>query len=294
MRKIAMTICLMMFAVCPREGAASPAIQFPYEPEEAPALSADLLAAPFYPELDGAKYSAACGRYLIKAMAIPLKSGDEYRMMLTCDSLDKSGACLGIKLVIVDERKTPAAMIQRFGLGDGYAPTVVFAPEDARNVMFRAIRAGDNTEARVYSINPVTGRFDEKLAVARAFPDKMKLKITAVMKPGGMIEAESKNPVVKQIADMSGALGALVEDELYQPDGNPMPALENLRLVRSGWEDENIYRSGGETMLNVGMSMITLSKKPVLDVTAVMRMDEHGNWFVSDVRFEPSLPYRSE
>ena len=294
MRKIAMTICLMIFMVCPREGAASAAIQFTYEPDAPLALSADLLAAPFYPELDGTKYSASLGRYLIREIAIPLKSGDEYRMMLTCDSLDKSGACLGIRLVIADGRKTPAAMIQRFGLGDGYAPTVVFAPEDERNVMFRTIRAGDSTDARVYSINPVTGSFDEKLTVTGTFPDKMKLKVTAVMKPGGIIEAESKNPAVKQIADMSGALDSLVEDELYQPDGNPITALENLRLVRSGWEDENIYRSGGETMLSVGMSMITLSKKPVLDVTAVMRMDEHGNWFVSDIRFEPSLPYRSE
>jgi hypothetical protein len=196
---------------------------------------------------------------------------------------------------VADERKTPAAAIQRLKLGDGYAPQIIFATPDDRGVaMFRVIRVNENTEAHVYNINPVTGRLDEKLAITRAFPEKMKLNVSCEMKEGGIMEASSKAPELKSSIDMSSALDSLVEDGLYQPDGNPIKALMNLHLTRGGWEDENIYRRDGNTFLEVGLSLISLSKKPVVDVTAVLRMGESGDWSVSDIRFEPSMLYRDE
>jgi hypothetical protein len=291
------TAVLFMFVMfvwmaIPADAKTSPAIDFDFEPEAASPLSADILLRPSYPALDAAKYGASAGKYLLGEAAVTLTSGDGYRVLLTAASLGKDGSCSGIQLIIADERKTPAATVQRVKLGDGYAPAIIFAPGGG-TAMFKTIRAGDNTEARVYSVNPVTGRFDEKLAVTRQFPERMKLEISCVMKPGGIMEIESKNPAARETLDMSGALEALTEDELYQPDGNPVKALTNLKLVRAGWEDEDIYVEGGETRIAVGMSLITLSKKTVIDVTAALREND-GVWVVSELRFEPSLPYRTE
>jgi hypothetical protein len=197
--------------------------------------------------------------------------------------------------VVVDERRTPAGIIQRIGLGDGLAPQILPESDDApQAVMFRAIRAGNVTEARVYHINDVTGRLDAPLLVGYDFPQKMKLDVKCELKQGGMVELESANPNVKRTLDLSPVLDYLVEDEIYQPDGNPIPALKNLRLARGGWEDERIYRENGDTMVEVGMSLVTLSKKTVADATAVLRYDKSGHWTVEALTFEPSMPYRSE
>jgi hypothetical protein len=42
------------------------------------------------------------------------------------------------------------------------------------------------------------------------------------------------------------------------------------------------------------MSLVTLSQKPVLDVTAILWMDDAGEWNLSDIDFEPSLPYKND
>ena len=297
MKKFALLALMITCGLCPPVLAGSQSIQFDYDSVSADLgvdtdLSWEAIGRPVYMEMDGERYSSSAGKYMIQDLIIPLKSGDKYRMMLTCSSLDKSYACLGIQLVIVDERKTPATVIQNVKLGDGYSPEIITAPEDANNIMFRVIRAGENTEANVYAINPVTGRLDEKLPITRRFPERMKLKVTCVMKPGGIMEAVSELPSVRRTIDMSEVLDALVEDELYQSDSNPIKALENLRLVRGGWEEENLYREGRETRIDVGMSLITLSQKPVIDVTAVLKQDNNENWVVSELRFEPSMPYK--
>jgi hypothetical protein len=295
MKKIAVVLILAVFAVAPAVAGASPAIEFEFRDETSLDLSLAASGVPIYAELDSAKYGTVAGKYLIHEMSIPLKSGDEYRMLLTCSSLDKSGACRGIQMVVLDERKRPASVIQRLKLGDGYVPQILFpTAEDHISAMFRVIRANDNTEAHVYYVNSVTGRLTKKLTITRSFPEKMKLKITCVMKAGGIIEAESGEPALKHTVDLSSELDSLIEDEIYQPDGSPMPALINLKLARNGWEEESIYSVDGETRVNVGMSLVTLSKKPVVDVTVVFGMDDEGNWSVSDIRFEPSLPYRSD
>jgi hypothetical protein len=273
---------------------AAPPIVFEYEDTGYADMSA-VTGSPIYHELE-AKYSRTLGKYLIQDMLIPLTSGDYYRLILTCSDVDGTGGCRGIQLSTVDERKTPAVIIQKTGLGDGYAPQILTASDGAayEDIMFRAIRAGDNTEARVYAINPVTGRLALSMSVTRAFPETMKLDITGTMLEGGIIEAESKKPPRKEKIDLSGALNSLIEDELYQQDGNPIPALRNLRLVRNGWEDADIYPDGGEPRVGIGMSLVTLSGKTVVEVTCVFKKDGTGDWTVAEQRFAPSLPYDTE
>ena len=288
-------ICGLCFSPVP----ASPGvIQFDFDSVSAdlgpaPDLSWDVISRPVYREVDEARYGASAGKYLIQDFLIPLRGGNDFRVMLTCSSLDRNYACLGIQLLIADERETPAAVLQSLRLGDGYFPELITVPEDIYDVMFRVVRPGNNTEANVYAINPVLGGFEEKLTITRRFPERMNLKVACTMTPGGIMEVVSEQPSVRRIIDMSGALDALVEDELYQPNGNPIRALENLRLVRGGWEEENIYHEEGETRIDAGMSLISLSEKPVVDITAVLTRDAEGNWAVSDFRLEPSLPYRS-
>ena len=294
-------VSAIVCGVCfPRVFAESQVIQFDFDSISADLgvsassdLSWDVISRPVYREMDEERYGASAGKFLIQDFMIPLRGENNFRTMLTCSSLDRSYACLGIQLLFVDERETPAAVMQSLRLGDGYFPEIITAPEDVYNIMFRVIRAGNNTEANVFAINPVIGGFDEKLAITRRFPERMNLNVACKMTPGGIMEVTSEQPSVRRIIDMSEALEALVEDELYQPDGNPIRALENLRLIRGGWEEENIYHEDGETGIDVGMTLISLSEKPVVDITAVLRQDADGNWAASDFRFEPSLPYRS-
>jgi hypothetical protein len=215
--------------------------------------------------------------------------------MLVCSDIDSSGGSRGIQLVVADERKTPAAVVQRIQLQDGYVPQLLFASdtEAPTDIMLRVILANDNTEAHVYSINPVTGRLTDTLTVTRAFPEKMKLEVTGVMTEGGVIEIESKKPARKVKIDLSEVLDSLIEDELYREDGRVIPAMENLTLVRNGWEDERFGGQGGKVFVEVGMSLVTLSKKPVIDVTGVLTKN-NDSWTVSGLTFGPSLPYRSE
>ena len=299
MKKFAVMALVIIFGLYPPIPAESQFIQFDFAGvshdlgiDAFSNLSWETIGRPVYREIDEDRYGSSVGNYLIQDFTIPLRSGNYFRVMLTCSSLDRSYAGLGIQLLMVDERETPAAVIQSVRLGDGYAPQIITVPEDTYNIMFRVIRAGNNTEANVYAINPVIGGFDERLAITRRFPESMGLNITGTMRPGGVIEAVSEQPPIHRTIDMSWALDALMEDELYQPDGNPIRALENLRLIRGGWEEEIIYREDGETVIDVGMSLITLSQLPVVDVTAVLKQDADANWVVSDLRFEPFLPYK--
>jgi hypothetical protein len=284
-------VCAVSLAACPAPAALS--IVFEYEDAGYTDMSA-IMENPFFHELE-AKYSETLGKYLIQDMLIPLTSGDYYRLLLTCSAIDSTGGCRDIRISIVDERKTPAVIIQKAELGDGYAPQVLTASDEAcEDVMFRAIRAGDNTEARVYAINPVTGRLTLSMSITRTFPETMRLDVTGIMLEGGIIEVESKKTPLKEKIDLSGALDSLIEDELYQPNGNPIPALQNLRLVRNGWEDAEIYLDGGEPRVGVGMSLVTLSKKTVAEMTSVFKKDKMGEWAVVEQRFAPSLPYDTE
>jgi hypothetical protein len=292
-KNLAGLFCLLFFAVC-AWGTEPPVISFDFTEDVSRDLSFESLASVFYPLMDESKYSASEGKYLISDMTVPLKSGDAYRLLLTCAD-SSAGGSRGIQLVIADERRAPARVIQRIKLGDGLAPQILPESDDAPGaVMFRAIRAGNVTEARVYRINDVTGRLEETIVIDHNFPRKMKLEVKCELKPGGTIELESVNLRVKRTLDLSPVLDYLIEDGVYQPDGDPIPALTNLRLARGGWENERIYRENGGTVLEVGMSLMTLSKKTVVDATAVLRYDILGHWTAETMTFEPSMPYKTE
>ncbi|MDR3280904.1 MAG: hypothetical protein LBT23_10360 [Synergistaceae bacterium] len=294
--RVGMVIFILTAALFTGGAAAFAAgIEFEYGGDASLDLSLATVGRTSYPDLDAAAYSTTGGKYLIQDMTIRLTSNDDYRLMLICASVDTDGGCRGVQMVLADERKTPVSIIQRVRLGDGYAPQMLPLPDDAASdVMFRAIRAGDNTEANIYSVNPVTGRLTETMAVTRGFAERVKLDITGVMTESGFIEVTSKKPAVKITLDLSGELDSLIEDELYQPDGRPVSALVNLKAGRSGWEDERFYSEGDLILLDVGMSMTTLSGKPVLSVTATVVKGKDDSWFVRDLRFEPAMPYSSE
>ncbi|MDR1650269.1 MAG: hypothetical protein LBR87_00615 [Synergistaceae bacterium] len=276
-----------------RAASAVPEISFEYEDGASFDLSS-ALELPSYTEIDAERYGASAGRYMLQEMTVRLTSGDDYRLMLTCSSIDRDGGRRGIMAVIADERRTPAAMIQKVPLGDGYAPQILTPSADwPGDVMFRAIRAGDDTEAKVYSINPVTGRIAETISVTRAFPERMKLNVKGLMTDGGVIEIEY-GASLKAAVDMSGMLDALVDDGLYQPDGRPIPALVNLSMFRGGWEDESLYVLDGVLLMDVGFSLVSLSEKPVVTATAVLAKGQDDSWSVREFRFEPALPYRVE
>jgi hypothetical protein len=292
-KSLAVLFCLSFFAMRAL-GAEPPVISFDFDGDVSGDLSFESLASIAYPLLDEGKYPQKAGKYLISDMTLPIESGGAYRLMLTCADY-AAGGSNGIQVVVADERRAPAKIIQGIELGDGLAPQILPESDDApQAVMFRVIRAGNMTEARVYHISPATGKLKGSLVVGHDFPQKRKLKVTGRLTPGGKVELESANPRVKETLDLSPVLDYLVEDEIYQPDGNPMPALENLRLTRGGWEDERIYRENGDIVAEVGMSLVTLSKKTVADATAVLRYGKSGHWVVEKLTFEPSMPYRNE
>ncbi|MDR3165048.1 MAG: hypothetical protein LBU13_05680 [Synergistaceae bacterium] len=294
-KNLAVLFCLSFFAIFARGAYAAepPVISFDFVGDASVDLSFESLASISYPLIDESKYPASAGKYLISDMTVPLKSGNAYRLLLTCAG-SAAGGSMGIQIVIADERRTPAGIIQKIELGDGLAPQILPESEAPGAVMFRAIRAGNVTEARVYLINHATGRLDEALVIGHYFPQKMKLKVKGKLEPGGRVELESANPRVKETLDLSPVFNYLVEDEIYQSDGNPIPALENLRLVRGGWEDESIRHENGETVVEIGLSLITLSEKTIANAAAVLRYGKSEHWTVESLTFEPSMPYSTE
>jgi hypothetical protein len=257
-----------------------------------------------YAPLDGEKYGALGGGFLIQEITARLTTGDRYRVMLICGEVFPSGRVRDIQLAVVDERRTPAAVIQRVKLGGGELPAIAAVPggvdANPSAVMFTVIREQSYTEAAVYSINSVTGRLGEIMSIDRSYPERARLDVSGVLEPGGIVRVEYaapkslKSPKSPESVDLSEALDALIEDGIYQPDGNPIAALKNLRLVRNGWENEAIYAYGDRVRVEVGMSLVTLSKRQVVDVTAVLEIDDKDSPELVDLLFEPFLPYRVE
>lgn len=245
--------------------------------------------------LANARYAPLSARYLAQDMDLVLSSDDEYRIMLVCDEPAASGALKNVQLLVVDDRGEKAAVRQRLKLGDGEVPQLMHFSDapDSTDLMVRILRSSNNAEIYLYSINRAAGNLNETLRVGRSFPERMQLSIKGRMQAGGYIEVESTKPQISSVVDLSAALDALVEDGLYQENGRPVPALVNLACVRNGWEDERIYTAdNGLPTLEVGLSLITSSRKQVVDVVAVMTKTADNRWSVSDLRFEPFLPYR--
>ncbi|MDR1916938.1 MAG: hypothetical protein LBQ58_10230 [Synergistaceae bacterium] len=276
-----------------------PSIQFEYKDDTSVDLSVlaeSSGAGRHYLPLDQERYTALGRGFLIQDASVPLKAGDRYRLMLICGEIFPSGRLQGIQLVVFDERKTPASVIQRIRLGAGEIPEIIVVPDDTDPavLMFRVIRAGNDTEARVYSVNRVTGRLDEILLIDRLFPDRASLDVTGAMEADGVVKIVSLNPKRDESVDLSEAMDALIDDGIYQPGGYPIDALRNLKLARNGWEDERIYLDGDKIRVDVGLSLVTLSRKQVVDVTAIYEIDDGMNSCkLIDLFFEPFLLYRS-
>jgi hypothetical protein len=255
-----------------------------------------------YAPLDSEKYGALGGGFLIQEIIARLTTGDRYRIMLICGEVFPSGRVRDIQLAVVDERRIPAAVIQRVKLGGGELPAITAVPDGAganpSALMFTVIREQSYTEAAVYSINSVTGRLGEIMSIDRSYPERARLDVSGVLGPGGIVRVAYALPKSPESAkreesvDLSEALDSLIEDGIYQPDGDPVAALKNLRLVRNGWENEAIYAYGGRIRVEVGMSLITLSKRQVVDVAAVLEIDDKGSSELVSLLFEPFLPYR--
>ncbi|MDR0765109.1 MAG: hypothetical protein LBE65_05925 [Synergistaceae bacterium] len=294
MKKYLAALICLSFLATRAFGAEPPVISFDFAGDASGDLPFEPLAPVFYLPMDRSEYSSSNGKYLISDMTVPLKNGNVYRLLLTCADLAAENS-RGIQIVVADERRAPAGIIQKIRLGNGLAPQILPESDDAPGaVMFRVIREKNVTDARVYQINHVTGKLEKPFAIGHDFPRNMKLEVKGRLEPSGAVKLESANPYVKQTLDLSPVLDYLVEDEIYQPDGNPIPALANLRLTRGGWENERIYRENGDTVMEVGMSLVTLSKKTVVDATVFLRYDKSGRWTAEALTFEPSMPYRTE
>jgi hypothetical protein len=287
---VAAAVCF--FAVTAAGTSLGASIDFSYENYPASADIAGLVTlSPVYVPLNRSGYGFIGEGYLIQEMPIGTFGESSRRLVLTCAGASE-GAAVKIRLLAVDGEGGGARIVQSIKLGDGGAPHLTRPDGEGRDVLFRVIRTGDNSEGSIYTVDGGTGKLSEAVRIDRSFQKRMKLEVRGILLPRGLVEVSSKNPPASEVLDLSGALPALVEDEIYQPNGRPIPALANLTLERGGWEDERIYEDGGFVRADVGMSLVTLSKKQVVDVTVVLSKDDGGRWNVSGVKFEPFMPYR--
>jgi hypothetical protein len=290
--RIAAIVCIFIF--CAAGTLAGASIDFSYEnhPESRDISEMIMFSSSCIP-LEQSKYGFIGAGYLIQDMTTEASGWDERRLILTCSDLTPAGTAANIRLLVVDDKSGGKAQItQRIRLGNGEAPHLIQPSPAARDILFRVIRTGNNSEASIYSIDGDTGRLTETVKIDRSFQKRMGLDIRGTLLPRGSVEISSKNPPATERLDFSEALAALVEDEIYQPNGRPIPSLANLALVRGGWEDERIYEIEGSVRADVGMSLVTLSKKQIADVTVILSKDGGGRWGVSDIKFEPFMPYR--
>jgi hypothetical protein len=290
--RVTAIVCLFILSGASQLAGAS--IDFSYEsyPESRDISEMITFSAACIP-LEQSEYSFIGAGYLIQDTTIDAPGWNGRRIILTCGELTAAGTASHIRLLVVDDGDGGRSRIaRRVGLGNGEAPHLTQPSPAARDILFRVIRTGNNSEASIYSIDGDTGRLTESIRIDRSFQKRIGLDVRGTLLPRGFIEISSKNPPTSERLDLSGALAALVEDEIYQPNGRPIPSLANLTLARGGWEDERIYEIEGSVHADVGMSLVTLSKKQVIDVTVVLSKDGGGRWSVSDIKFEPFMAYR--
>lgn len=244
--------------------------------------------------LDQERYKPLQAKNLVQLMPVTLSSGDTFDAMLLCGDVSDGGVMRNVQLLLVDDRRDTPRVVQRIKLGDGEEPYIstpnnIAEPQD---MMIRIIRSGNNAECYVYDINRTSGKLTEAFRINRGTPERRKVDIKAVMHAEGRIEIMSKTPPQEETLDMSGALNALIEDEIYQENGRPVPAIVNLKCTRAGWEDDRIYERDGAIMLDMGLSLVTLSKKTVVEVALTYKKDGGNKWVPHAVACTPFLPYR--
>jgi hypothetical protein len=245
--------------------------------------------------LDGERYEAIGNPNLIQEIYTGGGASGALRVMLVCGGGEDAAVFRNVRLVsMLDDKKEPRAKLLRqvrFGSCDfAHMDTQPNTPDEGRgkrrDVMIRLMRGGV-TEAYVYSVSGA-GELAETLRINAAFPDRMGVKLAGKLKAGGDVEVVSGAPEKKRIVDLKEAMDILVEDGLYQENGNPVPQMTNLGCVRNGWEGESMR--GGDIL--VGLSLVTESRENVIEVTAVCVKNKRGKWVISDYTFEPFMPYK--
>ena len=263
-------------------------------------LDAESIFKSEYARLEGERYKPIGNPYL--AWESIGGTGGAPRLMIVCSGVsDKKGSrqeLRDIQLLLVREEDGAVMPLQRLRLGNGAAPQILASgarqPDLSADAgfMVRIMRSWNNTEAYVYEFDKAAGKLTEALRINRAFPAKFGVRVSGTLERGGFAEVMSIGPDKEERVDMSWAIEALIEDEIYQPNASPIPSARSLTCVRNGWEGEGFSegRDGPEVL--VGMTLQTPSRKQVVDVTAVLTKDASGRWSVSDYLFEPLLPYR--
>ena len=221
------------------------------------------------------------------------------RLMFTGSGLSKDGRFSDIKLLLLraaEKSGEKERVLQRLNLGAGETPQMqVLSFEGGANAVFvRVMREGLNTEAFVFALNrEKTPKLTEGLRVDRNFYLRAGLSVKGTLQHGGFVEVASVKPEKTARLDLSDpdAADELIAQGLYQPDGEPVSALRNLACSRTGSEGVDVMQ---DNTIQVGMSLISLSKKRVVDATATLESEDGAKWSIADIDFEPFLPYRSE
>jgi hypothetical protein len=260
-----------------------------------------------FPRLEDKKYRPLGNPYLVWE-SIGSSSGG-LRLMLVCREVGELKAGMqtlkDVRLLLVSEEKELMKVVRQFKLGDGASPQILAPgspdsrdvvnppdPERDTDFMVRIMRGGNNTEAYVYSFDPGAATLKETLRVGRSFPVRLGVKVRGTLETGGFAEVETVSPDKKERVDLSEALNALIEDGLYQLNARPIPSMRSLTCARNGWEGEGLYADRDGPEVRVGMTLITPSRKQVINVTAVLTIKDGEKWTVTDYLFEPFLPYR--
>ncbi|MDR1514808.1 MAG: hypothetical protein LBS45_03860 [Synergistaceae bacterium] len=253
-----------------------------------------------YRKLDDERYKPIGNPYLVWE-SFGGKSGAP-RLMIVCGRvLDRKGApeeLKDIRLLLVREADSKLELLQRFKLGDGASPQILPTGYDLRDIgggsdfMVRVARRDNNTEAYVYSFDKGACKLSETLRVGRSFPGKFGVKVSGTLEQGGFALISSVGPDKEERVDLSYAIDALIEDGIYQLNARPIPSMRSLSCVRAGYEGEEFIAGKDGAEVRVGMTLLTPSRKQIIDVTAVLTKDEPGKWRLTDYLFEPFLPYR--
>jgi hypothetical protein len=253
-----------------------------------------------YRKLDGERYKPLGNPYLVRE-SIGVKAGKPY-LMIVCGSVsDRKDApeyLKDIQLLFVRDEGSKVELLRRFKLGDGTLPQILPAGSDFGGIdgvsdfMVRVARRDNNTEAYVYSFDEDGDKLSETLRVGRSFPGKFGVKVSGTLEQGGFALIKSLQPDKEEKLDLSYAIDALIEDGIYQLNARPIPSMRNLSCVRAGYEGEELIAGSNGFEVRIGMTLLTPSRKQVVDVTAVLTKDGLGKWQLTDYLFEPFLPYR--
>ncbi|MDR1943803.1 MAG: hypothetical protein LBQ19_03180 [Synergistaceae bacterium] len=299
-KKFSILSALFLLALC---GYAHAAVDFaPDTPALQGGFGGEVLLRASYARLEGERFKTLGNPYLIWESDATPQGG--LRLMLVCGKIATSASSglydtMGnVRLLLVRERADGAIELARqVKLGDGAFPELLAPGSDGgrgiSDFMVRIIRSGNNTEAFAYFLDADSAKLTETLRVNRLFPVKIGVRLRGKLTEGGFAEVVSVSPDKTARVDLSEAMDALVEDGLYQLNARPIPSMSSLSCVRNGWEGEEFSMGADGPELRVGLSLVTPSRKQVVNATAVLSKNSGGKWAVTDYTFEPFLPYRS-